>query len=246
MHPDDLPPTGELVVPDDARDLDREVLAYHRELRAARRTARIRRLVPGYRRSTPRAAAIVAVTIALVLCVLAGLVAVLGPGLGRQPARRTSAPLAHPATAAGKVGGLLPDLALTSPPGQAHPTVVDARSLRPAALVLVPTGCSCGPAVALVLRAAAENRLNAVVIAPGTDDPNIAKLADPEPGSELIAEPLLDPSGTLAKDYRATAAPTLLVVDANGIVWRTVSPLTGSTDADIAVRAALETMEPDR
>jgi hypothetical protein len=39
----DEPPL-DVQVPDDARDLDRDVLAYHRELRARRRRSRLRRL----------------------------------------------------------------------------------------------------------------------------------------------------------------------------------------------------------
>ena len=37
-----LPPVN-IVVPDDARELDRDVLAYHRELRARRRRQRLTR-----------------------------------------------------------------------------------------------------------------------------------------------------------------------------------------------------------
>jgi hypothetical protein len=39
----DEPPLG-VQIPDDARELDRDVLAYHRELRARRRRHRLRRL----------------------------------------------------------------------------------------------------------------------------------------------------------------------------------------------------------
>ena len=39
----DEPPL-DIQIPDDARELDREVLAYHRELRAKRRRNRLRRL----------------------------------------------------------------------------------------------------------------------------------------------------------------------------------------------------------
>ena len=39
----DEPPL-DIQIPDDARELDRDVLAYHRELRAQRRRKRLRRL----------------------------------------------------------------------------------------------------------------------------------------------------------------------------------------------------------
>ena len=40
----DEPPL-EVQIPDDARELDRDVIAYHRELRARRRRRRLRRLI---------------------------------------------------------------------------------------------------------------------------------------------------------------------------------------------------------
>jgi hypothetical protein len=246
MHPDDLPPTGELVVPDDARDLDREVLAYHRELRAARRSARMQRLLPGSRHYTPRAAAIVAVTIALVLSVLAGLVAVLGPGLGRPDPPDTARPLASPTVAPGRVGGLLPALTLVSPPEQAEATTEAIRSFRPGAIVLVPPQCRCEAGMADVLRTADDTGLNTLVVAAGHSDPELAALADPDPRTGAAAEPLLDTTGVLAALYGASDKPVLLVVDATGIVQRTVTGLTGSTDGSLAVRAALEILDLNR
>ncbi|MGH7734602.1 MAG: hypothetical protein ACREOE_13115, partial [Gemmatimonadales bacterium] len=64
----DEPPL-DIQIPDDARELDREVLAYHRELRAKRRRNRLRRLAgpfAGHGTVMPLLASILAV------CLVAG------------------------------------------------------------------------------------------------------------------------------------------------------------------------------
>jgi hypothetical protein len=64
----DEPPL-DIQIPDDARELDREVLAYHRELRAKRRRGRLRRLTgpfAGHGTIMPLLASILAV------CLVAG------------------------------------------------------------------------------------------------------------------------------------------------------------------------------
>ena len=64
----DEPPL-DIQIPDDARELDRDVLAYHRELRAKRRRSRVRRLAgprPGHGTLMPLLASILAV------CLVAG------------------------------------------------------------------------------------------------------------------------------------------------------------------------------
>jgi hypothetical protein len=174
-------------------------------------------------------------------------VAVLGPGFRRAGTLRSAAPLASPATAPGKVGGLLPDLALISPLGQENQTTVAARALRPSAVVLVPAHCSCGPVVADVLRDADVVRVAAAVVATGSDDPELPALADPDPsGGGVTAEPLLDPSKTLAADYGLAAAPVLLAVDEHGIVQRTMSLVGDDLQEQTRVRAVIESIDPTR
>jgi hypothetical protein len=83
----DEPPLG-IQIPDDARELDRDVLAYRREQRARRRRSRLRKLAaPFGGRGTilPLLASVLAV------CLVAGAmlsVATFGPGTA--PATRTS------------------------------------------------------------------------------------------------------------------------------------------------------------
>jgi len=62
----DEPPL-DVVIPDDARELERDVLAYHRELRAFRRRRRLRRVLPAHAGIMPLIASILAV------CLVAGM-----------------------------------------------------------------------------------------------------------------------------------------------------------------------------
>ncbi len=88
----DEPPL-DIQIPDDARELDREVLAYHRELRAKRRRDRLRRLagpLAGRPTAMPLLASILAV------CLVAGAmlsVATFSPATvpGEQPTRPPAA-----------------------------------------------------------------------------------------------------------------------------------------------------------
>ena len=88
----DEPPL-DIQIPDDARELDREVLAYHRELRAKRRRQRLRRLAgpfAGHGTVMPLLASVLAV------CLVAGAmlsVATFSPATapGDQPSRPATA-----------------------------------------------------------------------------------------------------------------------------------------------------------
>ena len=92
-------------VPDDARELDRDVLAYHRELRARRRRARLRRLAgpfAGHGTIMPLLASILAV------CLVAGAMLSVAtfspanaPARPSQPSRpAATAPPSRPAATA--------------------------------------------------------------------------------------------------------------------------------------------------
>ena len=100
----DEPPL-DIQIPDDARELDREVLAYHRELRAKRRRQRLRRLAgpfAGHGTIMPLVASVLAV------CLVAGAmlsVATFSPATApgdqtsRPAATSTTRPSSPPSTA---------------------------------------------------------------------------------------------------------------------------------------------------
>lgn len=67
-HDDDGLPRADLEIPDDARELYRDVQAYHRELRAQRRHARSLQWRAPFRRTGFTVSVIIGVLIAAMLC----------------------------------------------------------------------------------------------------------------------------------------------------------------------------------
>jgi hypothetical protein len=129
----DEPPL-DIQVPDDARELDRDVLAYHRELRARRRRRRLGRLsspFSGPGTVLPLLASILAV------CLVAGAmlsVATFSPATSNQTRNHPSA-----AAASGVRTGSPRSTAATSPPASSPPANSAApssagasRTVRPA------------------------------------------------------------------------------------------------------------------
>jgi hypothetical protein len=142
-----LPPV-DVEVPDDARDLDRDVHAYYRELRARRRHVRVRRLTGPL---TRHGMVLPLVAACLALTLLAGsLLTVLS---GRQlplMRNRLSPGLAHAAPASR--GQQLPNASVVF---RRHE--VQLRTLTPAVLAWVPTTClGCGQVLKLLARQAAR------------------------------------------------------------------------------------------
>jgi hypothetical protein len=121
----DEPPL-DIQIPDDARELDRDVLAYHRELRARRRRRWLRRLTSpfaGQGTVLPLLASILAV------CLVAGAmlsVATFSPATtpATRPHPTAAAPSSHPvtprstATASGSSSGSASPSVRPSRPGQ--------------------------------------------------------------------------------------------------------------------------------
>lgn len=163
---DDLPPV-DVVVPDDARELDDDLDAYYREVRQHARRAWWRRNAVGrwWARATASrwwarfgSTAPFVVAALVVVGVAGGILALLGP---RTPARPSAADLAdHPTATSGAVGGLVPDARLRTGAGSRT-----ARSLRPAVLALVQPRCRCGKVLESVYRQASEYHLQMWLVA---------------------------------------------------------------------------------
>ena len=88
----DEPPL-DIQVPDDARELDRDVLAYHRELRAMRRRNRLRRLAGPFAPFAAHGSVMPLLASILAVCLVAGAmlsVATFGPAT--TPADRKASP----------------------------------------------------------------------------------------------------------------------------------------------------------
>ncbi|MGH3068597.1 MAG: hypothetical protein ACRDND_00820 [Streptosporangiaceae bacterium] len=134
-----LPPV-DIEIPDDARELDRDIQAYHRELRVQRRNRLVRRLGGPLTRDgmvLPLLASCLALTL------LAGTLLTMFTARRAVPStlQTTSAPQ-QSRPPVGQVGGLLPAASVTVGGGQARAL----RDFRPSVLALVPAGCRCAAA----------------------------------------------------------------------------------------------------
>lgn len=144
-----LPP-ADIEIPDDARDLDRDVQAYHRELRALRRRMRMRRLAaPVMRRGLliPLVAGCLAVTLlsGTLLTMISGHRA--GPALPRVPSATANAS----ASPSGHAQPPLPTAQV-----QVAGKQVGLRSLVPALLAWIPANCNCVRALRQLVKQAGQ------------------------------------------------------------------------------------------
>jgi hypothetical protein len=176
-----LPPV-DIEIPDDARELVRDVQAYHRELRAQRRQVRIGRLHAPLTRD------------GLILPLLAGFLAmVLISGVllsvftaGQSGAPRSSASpqvtnasisQAPPASGPAPTPGPAPSTRLPAASVVLAGQPVQLRSLVTVVLALVPAGCQCGQAVRRLRRQADAAGVRLYLVGGSGDMPPLRRLA---------------------------------------------------------------------
>jgi hypothetical protein len=229
--PDDAAWTDPVVVPDDIRELDADVEAYHREQRALRRRRRWEHLHRHMRPATPALLVAIAVAALGFAGILIGFL-----GLHRPiavPAPVTAAPIAtEPIAAVGKPGGLLPDLRLAAADGRS----VDIRAFRPALVALVPLHCGCRDVVAHVVQEGLPAGIRTVVVAPAARDAEVAAW----PGQVRVdaMTPLWDGGGVL-RDVYAASGVTVLVVAQDATVYEVVRDVGTTTPLTASLRSAL-------
>jgi hypothetical protein len=214
-----LPPV-DIEVPDDARELDRDVQAYYRELRASRRLSRSSRL----RRVLARdGIALPILACCLIFALITGTLLTVftasginqgipgAPGAGRPGA-------SNPLGSAGAPAGAVPSYPAVYP-GPTLPAAkitVDGRAeplqgLRSTAFLLVPPGCQCSAALAKLAALMTTVGVPTLLVAPGA------------PAGELLeaqragATQVTDPSGALRGRY-PHAGLTAVLVSADGSV----------------------------
>jgi hypothetical protein len=229
-----LPPV-DIVVPDDARELDRDVQAYRRELRAQRRHQRRMRW---HGPATRDGVILPLLASCLVLAVIAGtlltfLTARPGgePAAGRAPAvtRSSSPPAASQSPAAGPPDSPRAAVSQTPFPAKADIQVGGKAVPRSVltegnAFALIPPGCGCGPVLAELVRQAEAAHVIVYLVgggklAPLAEVTTLAAQAKTKQGVP-VAE---DAGGILASTYlpsgtAAGQAPTVLLVSPDGTV----------------------------
>lgn len=177
-----LPPV-DIEVPDDARDLDRDVQAYRRELRAARRRRRLRRL---YTPLTRDGLVLPLLAGCLVMVIISGVLLTVfssgqsgadHPAAGVSPRPSAAVSASHPVVINP------PSATGSSPP---HPRrvsnvrlVVSGRTVRlytvlPAVLALTPAHCQCTAALRQLRRRAAADSFRVYVIGNKSDFKGVA------------------------------------------------------------------------
>jgi hypothetical protein len=208
-----LPPV-DIEIPDDARELDRDVQAYHRELRALRRRRRLGRLHAPLTRD------------GLVLPLLAGCLAMVlisGVLLTLFSAGQSGAPpSARPAQNAsiGPPASQLPDAAVTVATAGGP---VQLRSLFSTVLALVPPGCRCRAALRELGQQATAAGVSVYLVGSGGDMTQVRRLAAsaPQPGLQVAD----DRGNVLARTYHARGL-TAVLVRADDSVETTVRNIT--------------------
>jgi hypothetical protein len=221
-----LPPV-DIEVPDDARDLARDVQAYHREMKALRRRARITRLArPLGRRGMliPLIAGCLALTLlsGTLLTVLAGRQANPAPGKTSAAASRTPSPTSS---------GLLPDAQVTLDGKQ-----ISLHALVPAVLAWVPQSCACLAALKQLTRQVTQAHVPMYLV--GTDRvvPGLSSLA--RQVGQSASRVVSDTHNVLGVTYSPVGL-TAILANGDGQVGDVVKELQPSDERVVAKLPAL-------
>jgi hypothetical protein len=198
-----LPPV-DIEIPDDARELDRDIQAYRRELRVQRRHRLVRRLGGPLARDgmvLPLLASCLALTL------LAGTLLTMFTARRAVPStlQTTSSPRPDRAPV-GRVGGLLPQATVVLGSGQPRPL----RDLRLSVLALVPAGCQCAAAARRLSAQATEAKVTLYFVAAG---PAVAQARRLARRSGLSADHVVhDSRDVMGETYRSARPAGLTAV----------------------------------
>ena len=228
-----LPPV-DIEIPDDARELYRDVQAYHRELRALRRHERSVRWRAPFRRSGVAIpllagcliAALVAVMISAMFTqnpYLSGVAGQSSPSAGSTgtsrsaTAGRSAKPKASPSNALSSqallVRGHLPGKTINV--AGKH---VPLSTVISAALAIVPANCDCKTAIGQLLEQAESVRVVVYLVVPrGSKVTDLDHLVAPAARRATWTRVATDEQNVLSSAY-PTAGLTVLLVDSHGQV----------------------------
>jgi hypothetical protein len=214
-----LPPVN-IVIPDDARELDRDVLAYHREQRVRRRRQRALRLFRPFRlRDVGGQAAIIPLIAACLAISLVGgallSVVTMSPALAPTvSASRSATPSAAP-----------PATVKTLPAGdiQLDGRTAPVNALESSVVALIPAGCRCDTALSRLSRQAVAARVRVYFAGTG---PVIRELTGyTRNDGDGVAIGAADSGNVLGAAYHPGSQLTVLLVyrDATAKIYRGLS-----------------------
>jgi hypothetical protein len=209
-----LPPV-DIEIPDDARELDRDVIAYRRERRALRRRAHLQRVFRPFR---GHGAILPLVASCVALSMLAGAMLSVftispasAPVRGPDPAG-SGPPSASASTAALPSGTVVVD-------GKATPL----RQLTGAVLALVPAGCTCDTALKQLTTQASRARVSVYFVGTTSAMTDVTRLTRTDgQGTAMAVE---DTGNVLRTAYRPGGLTVILVrPDTSTTVHRHLAP----------------------
>jgi hypothetical protein len=215
-----LPPV-DVDIPDDARELERDVLAYRREQRARRRRARWERILRPLRQ---HGAILPLIASCVALSMLAGtLLSVFSISPAAAPTLSHSAVAGAGLGAAGRGSAAASATdASTLPAGTVYVNgrATDVRGLVRAVLVLVPSGCGCQQAVQQVSTQAARAGVKRVYFVGRADGmTDVTQLTRTAGLGTAVA--VKDAANVLGTAYRPAGLTIVLVqADATTVVHR--------------------------
>jgi hypothetical protein len=240
-----LPPV-DIVVPDDARELDRDVQAYRRELRALRRHQRRMRW---HGPLTRDGVILPLLASCLVLALIAGtLLTCFTARPGGEPAAGRAPAAAQRSSARPSSSGPTDSPPVTVSPQrfpanvdiQVDGTTVPASLLTDRVYALIPADCSCGAVLTELARQAAAADVPLYLVG-GAGLAAVTAVSDLAGHDQMQAVPVADDvNGTLARIYltsgqtSAGSAPTALLVGTDGTVSK-AAPLAGGFRLDHAL-----------
>jgi len=220
-EPDDYGlPHVDVVVPDDARELDRDIVAYRREERQRRRRARLARLARPFTRF---GVAVPIISGALLIALISGL---LMTAFGPRPTPRTTTPArsAAPSAAPGRIGGYLPTgtVAMVSR-NRRQGSLSD---MSHGVIAVVPPACRCGKLVNELATRTQESHLlfwlvidrrKGPAVSTEEGDKQLHALGGAAHGG--VVELVDDPADLLARTYVPEGAgPTAILVKPGPVV----------------------------
>lgn len=213
-----LPPAN-IVVPDDARELDREVLAYRREQRVRRRRERFMLLLRPLRRFGPdgHGGILPLIATCVALSMLAG--ALLSVATISPASAPTLPPSAPPSAGPLPVGlSELPAGTFTLD-GKTEPL----RAVSSAAVALIPPACSCDAALRRLAGQAAAAHVGVDFVGERGAIPQVPALTARDGGGVAVAG--ADTGNVLGAAYRPAGLAVLLVYsDGTARAYRSVPP----------------------
>jgi hypothetical protein len=201
-----LPPVN-VVIPDDARELDRDVLAYRRELRARRRRQRLTRVLRPLR--LPEFGGHAAILPLIAACLAISLVG------GALLSVVTMSPAAAPTLSAPRTSGQpsagTADTLTELPAGtvQVDGRAVLARSLVTGAIALIPANCGCAAALGRLAAQAVGAHVNLYFAGAGQVIAQLPALVASYGAGAAV--PVEDNDGVLSAAYHPAGLTVLLV-----------------------------------